>query len=261
MKKGFKYFDVLQRSREEFLLFIPRNNDVQRSTSSLLPPNVAAAHSASPPAAATATATATETKDESSIEAQQHRPPAINPRDEVLKEMNDRYTVILFTGYLRYMCPYIYVRNRNGGCGGGRERWMGSLQQRRFGILTIDGQQFRSYHEEGTNFDAPFELQTTLDWRRKDVELWEMVIEVLSVILKPCPPNPFQVDLAFIDKLPLEEGLLLTGALLNFLQTVWAHATPSKASLLDAVYEDIKALQTRHLSHMYQYSIESQPLQ
>ncbi|KAI8141655.1 hypothetical protein BJV82DRAFT_670561 [Fennellomyces sp. T-0311] len=143
----------------------------------------------------------------------------INPSDQELKKLPDT-TVLLITGYSRYKCPYIYIR---------------------------------SSAEEDELSDAPLHLETTEMWRRKDVPLWEMVLEVLGLVMTSCPSNPFQLDHAYLEALPVEESVLLTGALLNFLQNIWIQADPSK-EFVDAVYEDIKALQTRHLSAMYDYT-------
>lgn len=55
--------------------------------------------------------------------------------------------------------------------------------------------------------------------------LWEIIAEVLHLVKQPS--NPFQVDMAYLDHLPLEEGILLTGALVNFLQTIWLQMQPT----------------------------------
>lgn len=41
------------------------------------------------------------------------------------------------------------------------------------------------------------------------------------------PKNPFQLDFDYIDKLPVEESILLTGSLLAFLENMWIQANPS----------------------------------
>lgn len=41
------------------------------------------------------------------------------------------------------------------------------------------------------------------------------------------PDNPFELDFCYIDALPLEEAVLLTGALLVFLENIWVQAAPS----------------------------------
>lgn len=58
-----------------------------------------------------------------------------------------------------------------------------------------------------------------------DVSLWEMVAEIL--LMTSNPKNPFQLNFDYIDKLPVEESVLLTGSLLAFLENVWIQANPS----------------------------------
>ncbi|KAG2217576.1 hypothetical protein INT45_004929 [Circinella minor] len=96
-------------------------------------------------------------------------------------------------------------------------------------------------------------LDTTETWRRKDVALWEMIKEVFVMVTDSCPNNPFKLDHAYLAALPLEEAMLLTGSLLNFLQHMWIQADPNK-EFIEQVYEDIKLLQTRHLNVMYEYT-------
>jgi hypothetical protein len=40
------------------------------------------------------------------------------------------------------------------------------------------------------------------------------------------PDNPFELDFNYIDQLPLEEAVLLTGSLLTFLENIWVQADP-----------------------------------
>jgi hypothetical protein len=50
------------------------------------------------------------------------------------------------------------------------------------------------------------------------------VAEILSMTVHPS--NPFEVDFDYLDRLPLEESVLLTGSLLAFLESVWVQAEP-----------------------------------
>lgn len=58
-----------------------------------------------------------------------------------------------------------------------------------------------------------------------DVSLWEIVSEILSMTINP--ENPFELDFCYIDALPLEEAVLLTGGLVVFLENIWVQADPS----------------------------------
>ena len=55
-----------------------------------------------------------------------------------------------------------------------------------------------------------------------------MIKEVFAMVTDSCPINPFKLDHAYLAALPLEEAVLLTGSLLNFLQHVWINADPNK---------------------------------
>lgn len=52
-----------------------------------------------------------------------------------------------------------------------------------------------------------------------------MVAEIL--LMTSNPKNPFQLDFDYIDGLPVEESILLTGSLLAFLENMWIQANPS----------------------------------
>ncbi|KAI9245860.1 hypothetical protein BDA99DRAFT_543507 [Phascolomyces articulosus] len=204
--RGFKYFEVFMRGREELVLIIPKNPENKHEKFTLMPPDVFSKSS----------------MQEQLPQQQQPLPQTllaecmpINPNDEELKKLRTKYTVLLITGYGRYKCPYIYNR---------------------------------------TSDDVyPMSLESTDTWRRKDIPLWEMIKEVFIMITESCPTNPFKLDHTYLGSLPLEESVLLTGALLNFLQNLWIQAEPIKA-FVDEVYEDIKLLQTRHLHVMHEYT-------
>lgn len=70
-----------------------------------------------------------------------------------------------------------------------------------------------------------FEGIQAVDQTLLDVSLWEIVAEILSMTINPS--NPFEIDFEFIDKVPIEEGVLLTGSLLAFLENVWVQADPN----------------------------------
>lgn len=90
--------------------------------------------------------------------------------------------------------------------------------------------------------DNPLQLKKTTDWKTKsefyhlptqalilnylllDVSLWEIVTEILYMTTNP--DNPFALDFNYIDQLPLEESVLLSGSLLTFLESIWMQADP-----------------------------------
>ncbi|KAL9549919.1 hypothetical protein MBANPS3_004977 [Mucor bainieri] len=138
-------------------------------------------------------------------------------------------------GYAKYRCPYVWVPP----------------------IL-----QLRSHHEQLIRAqpghieedDNPLQLQKTNEWKISNVSLWEMVAEIL--LMTSNPKNPFQLDFDYIDKLPIEESILLTGSLLAFLENVWIQASPMIA-FLDDVQAEIQVLQSKHIENMYAYNLKN----
>ncbi|KAI8074333.1 uncharacterized protein B0P05DRAFT_548154 [Gilbertella persicaria] len=139
----------------------------------------------------------------------------ISPSDKDLSQEKERI-VFLIAGYAMYRCPYVWLRSHQ-----------------------------KEYLRTQTDKDDhPLHLKKTMEWKNSNVSLWEIVTEILSMTTKP--DNPFELDLAYIDNLPLEEAILLTSSLLCFLENVWIQADPS-VIFMDKVYHDIQWLQSKHL--------------
>lgn len=49
--------------------------------------------------------------------------------------------------------------------------------------------------------------------------MWDVVSELVCLCTVPSPSNPFALDMRYIKSLPLPDRFLVTGALLNFLET------------------------------------------
>ncbi|KAG2211724.1 hypothetical protein INT47_008821 [Mucor saturninus] len=161
-------------------------------------------------------------------------PELISPMDKDLRLEKDR-TVFLIAGYAKYRCPYVWLRSHH-------------------------EQLIQPDHLEDDN---PLQLSKTTEWKNNNVSLWEILSEILSMTIRP--DNPFELDFGYIDALPLEEAVLLTGGLIVFLENIWVQADPTitfvdKESLIKSncplVYDDIKVLQSKHLDNMYEYSIK-----
>ncbi|KAI9470520.1 MAG: hypothetical protein EXX96DRAFT_622731 [Benjaminiella poitrasii] len=121
-------------------------------------------------------------------------PKLISLLDKDLRKETDR-VVFLVAGYTKYQCPYVWLRS--------------------FQDQLIQNQQRQ---------DNPLFLSKTIDWKTQNVSLWEIVAEL--VLITTNPKNPFEIDFDYIDSLPVEETVLLTSALLSFLETVWIEASP-----------------------------------
>ncbi|ORZ02418.1 hypothetical protein BCR43DRAFT_519744 [Syncephalastrum racemosum] len=235
--RGFKYFETFLRGREELVLCTRGKRRLEPWT--LMPPAVLArTHS-----------------------RHIHHPQLtsetipLSPSDENLLKHHEPI-IFLFTGYSRYKCPYIYLRSQH-------EHLV--LQEEE------ESQQPRG-STSSSFFDQPLTLKTDTAWRRhENVGLWQMVCEVLTIVLDPKPVNPLEIDFQYLDSLPLEEAVFLTGGLIHFLQEIWLQAEPSTplaaagkstelegfsfdSHILFVVYEDIKSMQNRHLANMYEYT-------
>jgi hypothetical protein len=62
-----------------------------------------------------------------------------------------------------------------------------------------------------------------------DVKLWDILAEVVTLSLQPPPSNPFAINHAYFDGLPLEESIVLVGAMIDFLQKVYLKNYPFEA--------------------------------
>ncbi|GAA5805549.1 hypothetical protein EDC94DRAFT_665241 [Helicostylum pulchrum] len=155
-------------------------------------------------------------------------PELISPLDTDLRQEKER-TVFLVAGYAKYRCPYVWLRSHQ-------------------------DQLILSQPDQTEVDDNPLQLAKTTEWKNKNVALWEIVSEILSMTANRS--NPFELDFLFIDNLPLEEAVLLTGSLLEFLETVWVQADPS-ITFSDKMYQDIQILQSRHVDNMYKYTLKT----
>jgi hypothetical protein len=59
-----------------------------------------------------------------------------------------------------------------------------------------------------------------------DVRLWDIMAEIITLTLSPSPINPFRINHAYFETLPLEECVVATGAMMDFLQRVYMKDTP-----------------------------------
>ncbi|KAG1313052.1 hypothetical protein G6F64_002546 [Rhizopus arrhizus] len=110
------------------------------------------------------------------------------------KDLKKEKMIFLMTGYAKYRCPYVWLRSH-------QEQLLPSSQA-----------------------DNPLQLIKTDEWKTKEVGLWEMVAEIMACTMQV--ENPFEIDFEFIHHLPPPEALLLTSALVQFLETIYVEAGP-----------------------------------
>ncbi|KAG0177243.1 hypothetical protein DFQ29_005062 [Apophysomyces sp. BC1021] len=95
-------------------------------------------------------------------------------------------TVFLVAGYARYKCPYVWTTEND--------------------------------------TDNPLMLKTTTKWKTQETALWEIIWEIIAMTADVA--NPLALEKSYIDNLPIDESISLSGALVDFLQTVWIQAEP-----------------------------------
>ncbi|KAF9370634.1 hypothetical protein BGX21_005464, partial [Mortierella sp. AD011] len=135
-------------------------------------------------------------------------PPPMSPIDTELEKDETRAT-FLVTGYPRYKCPYVWNTT-----------------------------------DQKVEPNDPLKLSTISAWRTDDVRLWDIMAEIITLTLSPSPVNPFRINHTYFEALPLEECVIATGAMVDFLQRVYMKDTP----YTNAVYMDIKHLQKMHFA-------------
>ncbi|RCH99887.1 hypothetical protein CU097_010763 [Rhizopus azygosporus] len=144
-------------------------------------------------------------------------PELTSPLDEDLGRETER-TVFLITGYAKYRCPYVWLRSHK--------------------ELLIEPNE--------SDKENPLQLTTTDEWKLKDIKLWQIVAEIISLTIHA--DNPFEIDFGFLEQLPVQESRLLNHSLLKFLETVYVQ---SDDPFVDKVYQDITKLQSRQIESWF----------
>ncbi|CAG8491708.1 6761_t:CDS:2 [Funneliformis caledonium] len=215
--KGFKHFEVYLRGREELLLrvYIDSNN----KTKSNLESNRLNYNSLSLAKSQSNALFSPKTRRtnflSNGFDMDIILPPS-SPLDKDL-EKDETNHAFLIAGYARYKCPYVWLRSNH--------KRLIQLQ---------DDQKLET--------DNPLKLDTIAAWKARDIKLWDIIAEVITLCLDKAPENPFEIDHSYYDTLPIEEMAVSTGAMVDFLQKVYLNDTPYASN----VFEDIKQLQQRH---------------
>ncbi|KAJ3336734.1 hypothetical protein HDU93_002279 [Gonapodya sp. JEL0774] len=245
---GFRYFETYLRGREELIIRV--YNDSKTPIFSAHPH----AHANSVDLAkemGSKLVISYRTQQLMSLKTFSGLPPA-SPADKDL-EKDSTKTAFLIAGYARYGKPFVWLRSHHSR------------------LLQTHGQD---------SSDSPLTLTSTTNWPKGDVKLAEIVAELVTATLLPPPSNPFAVDHSFFDSIPLEESIVLSGAMVDFLSKLYTRRTPwseSGGSLFYygdskhlalfayhvlvwnpfAVFEDLRILHRRHLSNLNEYLTKS----
>ncbi|RKP24275.1 hypothetical protein SYNPS1DRAFT_29958 [Syncephalis pseudoplumigaleata] len=220
--KGFQHFELYLRGREELLVRIYHDRHGRSSVPTAL--NLARGQNR---------AYLTSRTQRTIISTPPDTPvQPLSPLDrDLVKETS--HTAFLIAAYSRYKCPYVWLRSN-------QERLLEAPDT-----------------EQAISADAPIRLESVTNWRHRDIQLVDIVAEITLQTLDPPPENPFAVDHAFFDTLPLEESMLLTGAMVDFLQRLCLR----KFSYTERVLEDLRKLQKRHFHDFDEVlAVQSQPL-
>lgn len=145
-------------------------------------------------------------------------PPA-SPSEEESLPTDERSTLFLIAGYGRYSCPYVWVRSNH-------ER-----------LVKLTG--------ESREKDCPLKLKSTLKWKDNDIYVWDIIAEVIKLCTYPAPRNPFEIDFDYFSMLPLSEKVLATASMVTMLQKILIH-TPDHKQYAGPVFEELQMITKLH---------------
>ncbi|XP_072034055.1 uncharacterized protein [Amphiura filiformis] len=160
-------------------------------------------------------------------------PPA-SPSEREIIPMTDDRTVFLIAGYAKYSCPYVWVRNNH-------ERL----------VKLKDGDSSKP----SISRDSPLKLKSTSHWNDKDIRIWDVLGELVKLSSLPSPHNPFAVDLEYFTSLPVNERIVASAAMVHFLQCVLIYAGNKSYSGL--VADDLREITKHHFADFQTYLLQS----
>jgi hypothetical protein len=190
-----------------------------------------------------------------------------SPQDAWLQHEGDLTNTLIFllAGYARYNRPFVWVRS---------------------GKQILEPWQVKEATDGNT--DAPMRLWSTSIWAEQAkshdlaqmvassspnlIHAWDILYELIQVAYQSkgqiAPVNPFEIDLAFFDTLPLEESVIKSGAMISFMRSLWSRGIIQTDVVCDQdelfdhgmcfiisnclVWDDLSKLQTKHLHDLDQ---------
>lgn len=140
-----------------------------------------------------------------------------SPCDRELEKDSSK-TVFLIAGYARYKRPYVWLRSNH-------------------------TRLVKQKPNQEIDTDNPVKLETVADWATKDIRLWQMIDEIMSLAVAKKPDNPFEVDHDYFNSLSVEGSLILSGAMLDFLRKIYlrkpaysAHGMCNNQFIISLIY-------------------------
>uniref|UniRef100_A0A1A8KP13 DUF7886 domain-containing protein n=1 Tax=Nothobranchius kuhntae TaxID=321403 RepID=A0A1A8KP13_NOTKU len=149
-------------------------------------------------------------------------PASPSEREMAVPEVN--CTLFLLAGYVKYGRPYAWIRSNH-------ER-----------LVNIGG-------TDSMVRDTPMKLKSITDWQTRSIRVWDVLSELVSLCTVPSPSNPFALDMRYIKNLPLPDRFLVTGALLNFLETYVVYGNRDELHY-EKVVEEVKPLRRLHVQSL-----------
>ncbi|RDD46646.1 hypothetical protein TrispH2_000937 [Trichoplax sp. H2] len=146
-------------------------------------------------------------------------PPASPPISCI---SNADETLFLIGAYPLYDRPYVWIRNNH-------SRFM------------VD-----SDLENEKTKSSPLRLKSSLEWEKRDIRIWDIIAELVTISCRPSPRNPFAIDIDYYDNSPLVESTLATGSTIRILQEIVTSSHPYN----DKVWDDLQQLTKRHFEDL-----------
>ncbi|KAJ1965940.1 hypothetical protein GGI12_000418 [Dipsacomyces acuminosporus] len=214
--RGFSYFSVYIRSSEEIIVRVYRGGQKPKATGKM-------------PLSSATICDDIENMDKLQATEESKQTILLSkggnidlPFDLSDKAMEDDKGGInfLIAGYPRYRCPYVWLRTDQAS-------------------LIVAGES-----QKDAQKDIPLYLEAVRCWQQYDIRPWDVLVEVICTAINPPPDNPFAIDYEYFDKITVEERVVLTGAMLEFLRRVFLR----HYFFSDIVLADIQKLQKMHFS-------------
>ncbi|CAL1590840.1 unnamed protein product [Knipowitschia caucasica] len=237
--QGFKYFQPWLRGKEELLLTVV-NEDLAWHSPAYAVSRASSSSSDSSDASPSSSSLSLASSGCSSPVPGDPRPPHPQSRRDAVRDFHNEEhllpaspseremaipevncTLFLVAGYVKYGRPYAWIRSNH-------ER-----------LVNIGG-------IDSMVKDTPMKLKSITDWQTQGIRVWDVVSELVSLCTVPSPPNPFALDLRYVQSLPLTDRFLVTGALLNFLEKYIVHGNRDELHY-NKVVEEVKPLRHLHV--------------
>ncbi|KAJ1983415.1 hypothetical protein H4R34_001290 [Dimargaris verticillata] len=211
--QGFKHIELSIRSREELMLWVRTNYPDPPKGSSNVPANSLFVLDSTNPAHSLIYDSAIQKRPHLSADKFE------DPKSLVDKDLvqDSRHTTFLIAAYYRYRCPYVWLRSNH-------------------------EQLIQNRENKKLEPDDALKLDSTSCWKEYDIRPWDIVVEVVCQTFGLQLENPFALDYAYFDHLPLEEFVVRTGAMVRFLQRIVVRGYYFEADLT----KDLEQLQMRH---------------